>query len=305
MRLDLFLTKKTGLPRHQVQKMIQAGGVRIAGQVVLKPAYLVNGSEEMQYQLPQPQKGSELVPEKMALGFLYEDDEIAVVNKPADLVIHPAAGHSSGTLVNGLLYRYGTLPPGSDESKPGIVHRLDKGTSGCLVVARTKLSMEHLQRQFKQRQVKKIYLALVCGQPAAQGIIHKPIGRHPKKRQKISSHTRKGRPATTEWKVLETFGKEYCWVEVHLHTGRTHQIRVHFAEAGFPLLGDPTYGRRKKVKNRWIHRPALHAWRLGLEHPTSHRWMEWEAPIPEDLNQLLKNLRTLPIGISDADSNPK
>lgn len=292
MRLDLFLVQKTGLARHQIQKMIQEQGVTIDGRQVRKPAHPIRGTEKMDYTLPEPPKKISLIPEERHLDILYEDDQIAVINKPADWVIHPAAGHSSGTLVNALLHCYGPLPEGNEANKPGIVHRLDKGTSGCLVIARTGEAMKGLQQQFKNRRIKKIYLALVAGKLNGKGKFDKPLGRHPKLRQKISSRTRKGKEALTEWKVVETFGSDFSWVEVALHTGRTHQIRVHFSEAGFPLIGDPTYGRPSKVKMDGLHRPALHAWKLGFNHPTSQTWMEFEAPLPEDLNQLLKKLRS-------------
>lgn len=290
MRLDQFLVQKTGLPRNQVQKMIEQGGVRLSGKVVTKASHKVGANEPVDYVLPAPVV-SELKPEAMPLDILFEDDHIAVVNKPAGLVVHPGAGHTSQTLVNALLARYGNLPEGSEPNKPGIVHRLDKGTSGCLLVARTKLSMENLLSQFKNRQVEKTYLALVVGRLAAEGSINKPLGRHPKMRQKISSHTRKGKEALTEWKLLKTIGDDYSWIEIKLHTGRTHQIRVHFAESGYPVVGDPTYARRK-AHTDWISRPALHAWKLQCAHPVTKEKISFEAPLPEDIHLLLQNLST-------------
>lgn len=291
MRLDLFLSKKTGWSRHQIQKVIAGGGVKVEGCVVTKPSFAVRGEEKIDYTLPAPQGPVGLVPQNIPLEILYEDESIAVINKPADLVIHPAAGHRSQTLVNALLARYGNLPEGSERLKPGIVHRLDKGTSGCLVAARTEAAMKSLLSQFKNRSVEKIYWAVVAGRLPEEGIFDKPLGRHPKNRQKISSRTRKGREAKTEWKTLENFGRSFSWVEIRLHTGRTHQIRVHFAEGGHPVVGDPVYGRRAKTRLQGISRPMLHARRLGFTHPVSGEWMQFEAPLPQDINELLQNLK--------------
>ncbi|OGQ05342.1 MAG: hypothetical protein A2W61_01125 [Deltaproteobacteria bacterium RIFCSPLOWO2_01_44_7] len=290
MRLDLYLAQQTKLSRHQVQKMIENGSVRVAGKTILKPAFKVQGDEGIEYKLPEPES-LELKPEAIPLDILYEDDQIAVINKPADLVIHPAVGHREHTLVNALLHRYGELPQGSDAEKPGIVHRLDKGTSGVMVVARTEAALKELQRQFKNREVEKIYLALVVGKLPPQGEIDKPIGRSSGNRKKISSRTKKGREALTEWKLLESFGNDLSWVQVKLHTGRTHQIRVHFTEEGHPLVGDPTYGRKNKVFKESIQRPALHASKLTLTHPVTNEKMNFEAPLPEDIQKLLSYLR--------------
>lgn len=291
MRLDLFLVKKTGVSRHQIQKMIAQGGVRVEGEVVVKPSHLVRGSEEIRYCLPEQNESPILIAQNIPLDILYEDNQIIVVNKPAGMVTHPGAGNPSQTLANALVYAYGSLPHAGDPLKPGIVHRLDKGTSGCLVVARTEESLQNLQQQFKNRQVEKIYLALVYGLPPAEGVFDKPIGRHPVLRQKISSRAKKAKAAVTEWKVLKTFGQKYSWVEIRLHTGRTHQIRVHFTEGGFPLVGDPVYGRPFKTQKLGISRPALHAHRLGFFHPTRGERVEFTAPLPQDLNELLKSLR--------------
>lgn len=291
MRLDVYLSQKTGRARHQIQKIIRDGKIVVEGKTVLKPSHDVQGDEKINFELPPEEILTTPQPEAIALNILYEDDAIAVVDKPAGLVVHPALKNQKQTLVNALLARYGDLPVSGDPMKPGIVHRLDKGTSGCLVVARTKEALLNLQTQFKNREVEKIYLALVVGVMKPEGRIEKAIGWHPKKRNKISSRTRKGKEAITEWKVLETFGQKYSWVEVRLLTGRTHQIRVHFTEAGHPVVGDPTYGRRAKVLEDWIQRPALHAWRLGFFHPATKKRMNFEAPLPDDLTNLLKHLR--------------
>lgn len=289
-RLDLYLAEQTKLPRHQVQKLIKNEGVKVNGRMIFKPAFEVEAGAKVEYLLPVAKSGAP-GPEAIPLELLYEDEVVVVVNKPAGLVTHPGAGNPDHTLVNGLLARYKTLPVADDPMKPGIVHRLDKGTSGCLVVARTGESLADLQRQFKQRTVEKIYRALVVGSVAETGRIEKPIGRHPTRRQKISSRTRKGREAITEWRVLERFGEKYTWVEIRLHTGRTHQIRVHFAESGHPLVGDLTYGRHDKVFLKSMDRPALHAFRLSFDHPVTKERLTFEAPLPDDLRRVLAFLK--------------
>ncbi len=287
MRLDQYLVEETKLSRHQVQKMIEAGRVRVGGLVVKKPAHKMKKGEAVDYDLPAPSTGFDLTPQDIPLDIIYEDDQIVVINKQADLVIHPAVGHPSGTLVNALLKRYGPLPVGSEKEKPGIVHRLDKGTSGVMVAAKTDEAMQNLQHQFKNREIEKKYLALVVGKMKPEGEMDKPLGRHPTQRQKISTHTRKGREARTEWKVLRYFGDRFSWIEVQIHTGRTHQIRVHLADAGHPVVGDPTYGRSARKFRTRINRPALHAFKLGLTHPKTGAKMIFEAPVPEDMEKLL------------------
>ena len=294
MRLDQYLVQTTKLSRHQVQKMIEQGLVRVDNRVVCKPARKIQGKESVQYTLPKSHDAFDLTPQAIPLNILYEDAEIAVINKPADLVIHPAAGNPSGTLVNALLHRYGFLPPADDdETKPGIVHRLDKGTSGVMVVARTAEALKNLQSQFKNRQTEKVYLTLVVGKIEQEGTIDKPLGRHPVARQKISTRSKSARPALTEWKVLKYFGDAFSWLEVRIHTGRTHQIRVHLADAGHPVVGDPTYGRSARKYRTLIARPALHALRLGLTHPKTGEKMVFEAPLPEDIQHVLSYAGTL------------
>lgn len=291
MRLDQFLTQKTHIARHQIQKMIEQGGVKVNGRVVFKPAFKILGTENVDYELPKLTQPFSIKAQPLPIDVLYEDDQIVVVNKPSDLVIHPASGHPNHTLVNGLLYRYGSLPPTDDPLKPGIVHRLDKGTSGVMVVAKTDTSLKNLQRQFRNREVEKIYWAVVLGCLPAEGVIDKPLGRHPKRRQKISSHTRKPREALTKWRTIENFGPKFSLLEIQLHTGRTHQIRVHLTEAGHPLVGDPTYGRRNKIFSEIIERPCLHALRLKLTHPSKNERMFFEAALPEDFKRLLDHLK--------------
>lgn len=285
MRLDLFLSQKTGRSRHQIQKMIAEEGVVIDGRRIFKPSFSIKGAEPLEYNFPARQTEIRLKPENIELEILYEDEAIAVVNKPVGLVVHPGAGCREHTLVNALLNRYKNLPVGSDPLKPGIVHRLDKETSGCLVVAKTEEALKELQRQFKNREVEKIYLALVVGAPPLEGRFDKPLGRHPKSRLKISSRTRKGKEALTTYRVLKRL-EDLSLVEVRLHTGRTHQIRVHFSEAGFPIAGDPTYGRRSKLYREKFGRVMLHAWKLRLQHPVNKEEVQFEAPLPEEMESL-------------------
>lgn len=291
MRLDVYLTQKTGRSRQQIKKFIKEGRVRVGGRVIAKPSWPLSEAAHLEYDLPPAFVLKPPQSEEMPIEVLYEDDQIAVVNKPAGLVVHPALKSPDHTLAHGLLARFGPLPVVDDPMKPGIVHRLDKGTSGCLAVAKTESAMLHLKAQFQKRMVEKTYLALVVGVPKKEGRIEKKIGWHSKRRYKISSHTRKGKEAITTWKVLESFGKELSWVQIQILTGRTHQIRVHFAEAGHPVVGDPTYGRRARVLTEWIQRPALHAWRLGLGHPKTGQRLQVEAPLPFDLKNLLNHLR--------------
>ena len=303
-RLDIFIARTYRLSRHQAKKIIEKGLVTVRGKIVKKPSQGLTDFSSIQVDLPS-QGAQALSGENIPLNILYEDGEILVIDKPAGMVVHPGAGHASGTLVNALLAHCGSLPQGSEANKPGIVHRLDKGTSGVMVVAKTDRTMANLQKQFKDRKVEKKYLTLVFGKLPKEGKIDSPIGRHPKKREKMSSHSRKGKEAVTEWKVLETF--THCaFVEIKLHTGRTHQIRVHLTERGNPLVGDPTYGRMRKrveeIKNKELRgiikglkRPMLHAHSLGFYHPESVKWMTFQVDFPEDMNTLLIQMRNLDV----------
>ena len=217
------------------------------------------------------------------------------------MVVHPAPGSPSGTLVNALLAHCTDLSGIGGELKPGIVHRLDKGTSGVMVVAKNDVAHVALSNQFKAREVTKIYVALVYGAPKDTGKIDKPIGRSLTDRKKMSTKTKQGRIAYTAWKVLERFGKYLSWLEINLGTGRTHQIRVHMTDLGYPLVGDAQYGRggphrvpegplRDTLEG--FDRPALHAWKLSFIHPKTHKEVQFEAPIPDDLQTLLDKLKS-------------
>ena len=271
-----------------------------------KPGYRVKTGEQIFGWIPAPEP-VEYKPEPIALDILYQDRHIVVLNKPAGLVVHPAPGHRSGTLVNALLYHCPDLGGIGGEIRPGIVHRLDKDTSGTMVVAKNAQALEILAKQFKTRTVRKKYLALVYGDlKKDEGTINLPIGRHPVHRKRMSTVTRKGRRAETSWRVCEKF-KGITMLELTLRTGRTHQIRVHCTAMGHPIVGDSVYCPRKsltKLINRnstlppavidrlkKLSRQMLHAWRLGIVHPRSGERMTFESPMPQDMEELIDKLR--------------
>ena len=280
-RLDQFL--HTILPEHSrsfLQKLIAAGEVRVHGQPV-KSSYRVRTGDAVTVEIPPPQPLAAL-PEEIPLTVLYEDADLIVLNKAAGIVVHPAAGNYEHTLVNALLHHCrGQLAGIGGVARPGIVHRLDKGTSGCLVVAKTDAAHQSLVAQFKSRQVQKIYRAVCSGNfQQKTGRIETEIGRSTHDRKKMSAHPARGRPALTEYRVLRQHA-DCALVELTLHTGRTHQIRVHMAHIGHALVGDATYGRRDaKIA---VERPLLHAYKLAFTHPRTGKQMEFVAPIPEDM----------------------
>lgn len=288
-----------GFTRARLQKLIVDGNVLINGRVA-KSSHKVKANDEIDVHVPPPEK-HDVAPEDIPLKILYEDSDIIVVDKPADMVVHPACGNWKGTLVNALLAHCKDLSGIGGEMKPGIVHRLDRGTSGVIVAAKNDEAHIELSRQFKDREVKKVYKALVYGGVKSNsGVIDAPIGRSVRDRKKYSTRTRKGRVALTEWNVVRRYGNDLTLLEIKLHTGRTHQIRVHFAEAGHPLVGDAVYGSQRQAKRisdagkreivAAFERPALHAAKIGFAHPTKGKWVEFEAPLPEDFRQLLESL---------------
>ncbi len=303
MRLDSFVAERIeDLSRSHAKRLIEGGEVTVNGKQV-KPSFEVEEGDRVYVSVPFPVKPS-AEPEDIPLDILYEDSDIIVVNKPVGMVVHPAAGHPRGTLVNALLAHCDDLSGVGGELKAGIVHRLDVGTSGAIIAAKNDLAHHKLAAQFKGRTVEKIYCALVLGlMRTKSGVFDASLGRSSGDRKRFSAHTRKGRVALTEWKVLEQFGKSLSWVEVKLRTGRTHQIRVHFAEAGHSLVGDPLYGGQRKLKRlpegplrdaaSKLTRPALHAWKLGIDHPRTGERMQFTAPLPDDLEKLLSELRKL------------
>jgi 23S rRNA pseudouridine1911/1915/1917 synthase len=286
-RLDRALSEKLGLPRNQIERWIDAGRVRINGIPVTKRGAKLPAGAEVSWE-PPPPAAETLVPEAGELRLLHEDESLLVVDKPAGLVVHPGAGRSAGTLVHRLLDRFPELAGVGGPGRPGIVHRLDRGTSGLLLVARTRAAYAALTRAFAAREVDKRYLAVVHGAPkSAGGTIDRPIGRHPTERKRMAIVAR-GRPARTGWRLLAT-ARSHSLLELELFTGRTHQIRVHLKHANLPLVGDPVYGA-KNQKSSLDTRPALHAWRLALRHPASGEPMSFEAPLPDDLRDLWREL---------------
>jgi 23S rRNA pseudouridine1911/1915/1917 synthase len=271
-----------------------------------KPGYRIRFGDKIQGHIPAPEL-IEYEPEPIPLHILYQDRHIIVINKQPGLVVHPAPGHSSGTLVNALLFHCPDLGAIGGEIRPGIVHRLDKDTSGTMIAAKSAAAHEELARQFKAREVQKKYLALVYGDVKSDtGEIKLPIGRHPVDRKRMSTTTRKGRAAETAWQVRERLDG-ITLLELNLKTGRTHQIRVHCATIGHPVVGDPVYRPRKlftdlkdKLSNhsppiiaalKSADRQLLHAWQLGLTHPNTGKYMTFEAPLPADMVKLMEGLR--------------
>lgn len=290
-RIDSFIAEALPeLSRTAVQRLIDAGQVTV-NDVVPRSSYKVRRGDTVIVRVPPPQPVT-LSPEAIPLDILYEDADILVINKAAGMVVHPGAGNFSGTLVNALLAHCDDLQGIGGELRPGIVHRLDKDTSGVLVVAKHDLAIRALQRQFKEREVRKTYIALVIGNLAQdEGVIEAPIGRHRVHRQRMAVIA-EGKPARTRWKVRgryrDAHNRIYTLLDVRLLTGRTHQIRVHFAWLGYPLVGDAVYGPAHSPLS--APRQFLHARALTLLHPTTEERMTFSAPLPEDLAQFLATL---------------
>lgn len=277
VRLDQFLAASLpSLSRARIQALTKDGHVTLNG-AAPKPSAKLHPGDTISLHEPPPTPTATR-PEAIALDVLFEDQDLIVINKPAGMVVHPAAGHWEGTLVNALLHHCPALSGIGGEQRPGIVHRLDKETSGCLVAAKNDAAHRGLARQFAGREVTKIYLALVGGRlPHASGEIDAAIGRHPVNRKKMTVVGEgRGRTARTSYRVLRELG-EATLVECTLHTGRTHQIRVHLQHLGHPLLGDEVYGRRGNYA-----RQMLHAWQLGFAHPVRGEPMRFESPMPQD-----------------------
>jgi len=284
LRLDQFLAKR--LPefsRSRLQQLIRDGFVRLNNSTS-RPRQIVRGGDKIELTEP-PLEKIEMLPEAIPLEILFEDDDLIVINKPPGLVIHPGAGHREHTLVNALLNHCATLSGIGGKERPGIVHRIDKETSGCLVVAKNDATHRDLSRQFAARTVEKIYLALVAGKlrkPA--GVIEERIGRHPVHRKQMSATTLRGRAAKTEYRVVRSSDRATL-VECRLHSGRTHQIRVHLHHLGHPVLGDKVYAPRLAKD---FPRQMLHAWNLGFRHPGTEEWKNFEAPLPDDFAAAIK-----------------
>jgi 23S rRNA pseudouridine1911/1915/1917 synthase len=285
-RVDkLIATLRPDLSRAHVQRLIEDGNLKI-NQKSAKSGYKLRVGDVLDWYVPPPEPLAHLVPENIPLEVVYEDSEVLVLNKPAGLVVHPAPGHASGTLVNALLYHVPELSINGN-FRPGIVHRLDKDTSGLMVVAKTDHALNHLIHQMKERTTLKEYLALVEGsvQPPS-GIIDAPIGRDPNARKQMAV-VRTGKPARTVYTVLN-YLENHTYVQARLETGRTHQIRVHFSFLGYPLVGDMVYGKRKPTLP--LKRQFLHAHKLGFKLPSNDEWREFIAPLPSDLDKILRQI---------------
>jgi 23S rRNA pseudouridine1911/1915/1917 synthase len=297
-RLDQHLSRVfPELSRSRVQALIDEGQVRVDGRVP-KGSARVRGGEQIEVVIPPPVPTTPQA-EDLPLSILVEDRDLVVLDKAAGMVVHPAAGNWQGTLVNALLHKVKDLQGVGGELRPGLVHRLDKDTTGCMVVAKNEKALAALQAAFKSREVSKLYLALVHGVPSPpEGRIETFYGRHPIHRKRFTGKVKEGKRAETAYRVLETFGTSAALVEVNLLTGRTHQVRVHFSELGHPLLGDELYGGTKRTKDpvaaaaqELLGRQGLHAWRLSFPHPRTGKALSFEAPVPADFERGLESLR--------------
>jgi len=291
MRLDRWLVyQRPEQSRARIQKFIDAGYVRVNG-VAGRAKTPLRHNDSVELWMPPPVPLEYLLPQAMPLDVLFEDEHLIVLNKPAGLTVHPAPGNKDGTLVNGLLHHCPDLPGIGGEMRPGIVHRLDKDTTGCIVVAKSQQALVRLQIQIQKRIASRQYLAVVHGQPAADhGTIIGAIGRHPVDRKKyavVSDDS--GRHACTHWRVVERLG-DYALLRFKLDTGRTHQIRVHCAHMNHPIVGDPIYSRCRNLPLA-LPGQALHAVQLGLDHPISGERIVCEAPLPAEFDKLLQLLR--------------
>jgi 23S rRNA pseudouridine1911/1915/1917 synthase len=291
-RLDRFVVDRSrGISRSRAHSLIKEGHILLNGEIV-KPHHKVHTGDEVRVTIPPPVE-AEADPENIPLDILYEDRDLLVVNKAAGMIVHPAAGVSSGTLVNALLAHCASLSGVGGVLKQGIVHRLDKGTSGCMVVAKNDEAHRGLSEQFARREIGKEYLGIVHGSLGPDsGVVEGLIARHPTHRKKMSVRHDAGKESETRFEVLERY-HDFTYLKLTLLTGRTHQIRVHMAHMGHPILGDELYGRKGKgrVGLPGAGRPMLHAWRLVFRHPVKGKTVRMEAPLPRDMERVLEHLR--------------
>ncbi len=295
-RLDIFVSEKAGITRSQVQKLIKERHILVNNRAE-NPNYKVKANDAITIHRPEEESGI-LIPEQIPVKILYIDEHLVVVDKPAGMVVYPAAGHDKGTLLNALAYRCKKLASIGGPLRPGVVHRLDKDTSGIMVVALDDKTYYGLTEQFKGRNINRKYIALVYGNiKEDSGKIAMEIGRSASDRKKMSTKTRRGKEAVTKWKVINRFGAATL-IEAKLGTGRTHQIRVHFAAVGHPVLGDSTYGKKVDIeiktdgnkKKIVFPRQMLHAEILGFNHPITKEYIEFSSPLPEDMEECIKEL---------------
>lgn len=304
LRLDSFLAEALSLSRNNISGLIKQGFITVNGRpgkpaLKLKPGQIIAG------RIPPKEDLSCPSPEYQFLDILFEDDHLIVINKPAPMVVHPAPGHTGGTLVNALLNYYPEIKTVGEPDRPGLVHRLDRDTTGVLVAARSAIAYKTLSAMFAERKIKKQYLTVTYGKPAqSRGTIELPLGRHPVHRKKMSVAGINKRTAESSWRILKDF-TDAGLLEVGISTGRTHQIRVHCAAAGFPVVGDMVYGARWTTRPSHFHnrdmfqrlravsRQMLHAWKLSLDHPVTNQSMKFIAPLPSDMKILLRELGRL------------
>ena len=298
-RLDGYLVYKKILPsRSQLQRLIEEAKIKVNG-FPSKASYKIKAYDTISIEIPEPAE-SVLRPEDIPISIVYEDEDVVVVNKPAGMIVHPGAGHKHHTLVNALLFHCKFLSGIGGVLRPGIVHRIDKDVSGLLVVAKNDAAHLALSQQFKTKTIRRVYQALVYGRfESPHGSFDLPIGRHPVHRRKMSTHTKRGKSALTIWDVLASYD-QMSFMKISLETGRTHQIRVHFSDAGHPVVGDMTYGGKNRarhlidpsLKQAVEKLPALllHAQTLTFQHPTTQKMMSFEAPLPEYFQAILRIL---------------
>ena len=288
-RIDRYLSEQVAeMSRAHLQKLLKDGGVTVNDRPV-KSSYKVAEGDKIQLDIPEAVE-PEIVPEEMDLDILYEDKDIILINKPKGMVVHPAAGHATGTLVNGLMaHCRGDLSGINGVMRPGIVHRIDMDTTGVLIVCKNDQAHNAIAEQLKVHSITRKYYAIVHGVVKEdEGTVHAPIGRHPTDRKKMSINEKNGKDAVTHYRVLRRF-RRFTYIECQLETGRTHQIRVHMASIGHPLLGDHVYGPAK-CPFSGLQGQTLHAGVLGIIHPTTGEYMECQAPLPEYFETLLKKL---------------
>ena len=293
LRLDVFLSESQDeLSRSRLKKLIEQGHVSVNDSPA-QAKYKLKAGDKIILNVPAPSV-SEVEAEPIPLNIIYEDEVMLAIDKPAGMVVHPAPGHGSGTLVNALLNHCTGLSGIGGVERPGIVHRLDKDTSGVVLVAKNEIAHRALARQFKNREIKKTYLALVRGKvKTATGRIESSIGRHKTNRKKMAADTERGRQAQTRYEVMETFG-HFSYLRLFPKTGRTHQIRVHLASIHHPVLGDILYGGKVTGSYQKVHRQALHAHRIEIVHPISEKPIIFEAPLPPDMANYLTLYRQNP-----------